>query len=123
MKVDGLEAEVDLRGSCSLEALMGSQKGVVAEAELDSAFECSKEQGPEGVEEEKLLEGPPGSFEGGDGAGLSDGAETMLDAELASGVAEELGGELDSPVGDEVLGRAEATACISKEVGKLASGR
>ena len=73
---------------------MGFEKGIVDEAELEALFELALDEGFEGAEHEEVLECSPKSFDEGDGAGFSDGAETLSDAELLQGVFEELGGKL-----------------------------
>ena len=73
---------------------MGFEKDIVDEAELEALFELALDEGFEGAEHEEVFEGSPKSFDERDGAGFSDGAETLSDAELLQGVFEELGGKL-----------------------------
>jgi len=59
---------------------MGFEEGVVPEAELETPLEVLTKERGEGPEAEKLFQRSPESFEDGNGADVSDGAKTLVDA-------------------------------------------
>ena len=87
---------------------MGSEDGVVSEAEGESLLVLVENERLESLERQALFQGPPQTFDECDGAGFPDGAEAMSDAEVVDAVAKVFCDELDSLVGDEVTRQTEA---------------
>ncbi len=100
--------EVDLGRGRAAETLMGPEKNVGMESECESLLELVENERLESLERKALFQGSPQSFDKCDGAGSSDGAEAVSDAELGEPIAKIFGGELASLVGDEVARHAEA---------------
>jgi hypothetical protein len=102
---------------------MWAEESVVAESELDSALEFLLHEGSESSETKEVFESPPESLDDGDGADLSDGAQTVANAEGSEGILEIGAGELTALVGDEVFGGSESFTRLPEELGKFARGR
>ena len=73
--MSGFLAEVDFRGRCASESLVGSMVGVVVKAEANPLLEVSKHQGLEFSECELTFQASPQPFEKRNGAPFSHGAE------------------------------------------------
>ncbi len=105
---NGIVREVDFRGGCASEALMGSDEGVVSESESESLLKLVENERFESLECKALFQRSPQSFDECDGTGFANGAEAVQDAELFDAVAKLLRDELTSLVGDKVTRHAEA---------------
>jgi len=81
------------------------------------------EKGLKGAKAQGVFEGFPKSFDEGDGADLTDGAETVWHTKAGKKLAEPGVGELGTLVGDKVARRAEPTTRGSKELLDLPGGR
>ncbi len=87
---------------------MGSEEGVVSEAERESSLELVENERLECLERKALFQRSPQTFDECDGTSFPDGAEAMQDAEVVDAVAKVFCDELASLVGDEVTRHAEA---------------
>ncbi len=105
---NGMVPEVDLGGGCTCEPLMGSDEGVVSEAESESLLELVENERFVCLERKALFQRSPQSFDECNGTGFANGAEAVQDAELFDAVAKLLRDELASLVGDEVTRHAES---------------
>jgi hypothetical protein len=120
--VSGFPSEVDLGRGGALETLVWTEESVVAESELDSSFEFLLHEGSESSETKEVFESSPESLEDGDGADLSDGAQTVANAKGLESILEIAGSELRALVRDKVFGYTESRARLPEEFREFRGG-
>jgi len=101
----GCPTEVDLGRSGPAKSLVGTEVGVVDEAQLDRLSEVLGDQGAQEFQSEATLQGPPEPFDQGDRALLADRSKALLGPKPPEPPAEQLSREAARPIRDE-MGRA-----------------
>jgi hypothetical protein len=103
--------------------LMRSEKGIVGQAESEPSFELFQSKRFEYPYAGDVFDGSPQTFYQSDGAGFSDGAETLPNVEVFEDALKVLGDELRALVRDEVSRHAETLVGFAEETGDGVSGR